>query len=523
MGRYSVEQRSLALPLLSAAFLSVLAMRVFAHIAAPSLSTDGWRIWSLAQSIPEHFFQSPFLRSFAAPSDRSAAFPLLWPSILAGVAWLTGLGPRAGLVAASAAFVAFAAASEALGHVAFQARWIGLAAAAALLSDNVFVSEFSGGGPMSMHLLLMASAGIGIASPSRFSDGRAFAVGLLAGLAALNRFDALTFAAVAVLATGLAAGSVRAAALCLIGLLIGFSPWIIYSVAAFGVPLATDNGGVVLQTNPYAHVSDWHRVPPKTAFDDPVGYGFKLMLNVLRFVRSYALSWMTFPPPYVGPTVLLLLTLGVALRALVRRARTRRPSWRELSSSRPLLFGAAVPGGSITHVVVGYLDQRYTIPLRWLAVLLASGVAARAVAPEWRSRFGAGMAALMLVFATWAGDTAIAAAAQAGRLWPAPGFGDGTKFAPLLACLPDDGHTVLFLEGHLAAEFAGTTGRRATFPPRNLEALPLSERRRFIDRFDVRTVVADQPVADGLIERLFVAEFTRACAGVRLFRVAAQP
>ena len=58
------------------------------------------------------------------------------------------------------------------------------------------------------------------------------------------------------------------------------------SLAVFGVPLATDNGGVALQVDPFAHVSDWHLVPPRNAFDDPVGYAFKLVLNVLRFVRS---------------------------------------------------------------------------------------------------------------------------------------------------------------------------------------------------------------------------------------------
>ena len=112
--------------------------------------------------------------------------------------------------------------------------------------------------------------------------------------------------------------------------------------------------------------------------------------------------------------LLLLLTLGFTARALVRRARTQPPDWRGLLGSRPALFGAAVLAGSITHIVVGYLDHRYSIPLRWLALLLLSGVAASAVPSEWRLRFGAAAAALMLLFAGWAGPAAMATTAQGG-------------------------------------------------------------------------------------------------------------
>ena len=80
----------------------------------------------------------------------------------------------------------------------------------------------------------------------------------------------------------------------------------------------------------------------------------------------------------------------------------------------------------------------------------------------------------------------------------------------------------MFLNSQLAAEFASTTGRRATFPPRNVEALPISARRRFNRQFDVGSIVADAAVDDGLIEHRFDARFAFTCAGLRIFRVAGE-
>ncbi len=174
------------------------------------------------------------------PGVRAFRGPLL-PLVLAPVAAVGGgIGAMRLLLAvlgACGAPLLFVAARQLLeGRAA-----LAVALAYALWPPHVFVSAHMLSEPLSMALLVAASA---LASRARLRDGGrvALAAGLMAGLAVLARPAALLPALFLVPV----AGDRRRAALLAVGLLAFLAPWALRNQVVLGRPLLTTNSGVTL-------------------------------------------------------------------------------------------------------------------------------------------------------------------------------------------------------------------------------------------------------------------------------------
>ncbi|MEE4290000.1 MAG: glycosyltransferase family 2 protein, partial [Erythrobacter sp.] len=113
--------------------LAVALPLLLAIVAAPPFSPDSWAFWELSQTVFADFYRFTHWRSYASDAPYSAAFPPLWPGLIAVADAITGSGPRTGLYLAFAAFGAFAMLSEEIGRRVTGAAWIGLAAALVLV------------------------------------------------------------------------------------------------------------------------------------------------------------------------------------------------------------------------------------------------------------------------------------------------------------------------------------------------------------------------------------------------------
>ena len=239
--------------------------------------TDGWRLYELAQTVFGDFYRSNYVATYQTLNigGYSADFPPLWPVALAITDKLLQTGPNSGYLAAFLCLALFMGVSELVARELTGVPAVGFAVAGIVVASWWFQVELLAGQTMPMQLLLLSVILYVFVLAGPLGAARCLALGVLCGLAFLNRFDALPFAIAMIAACGIAAKAWRAAGLFVAGLLLGMSPWIAYSLAHFGTLLASDNRTVALAAV-VTHTTEWYATPLPTVFDQPVAWTFKL-------------------------------------------------------------------------------------------------------------------------------------------------------------------------------------------------------------------------------------------------------
>lgn len=343
------------------ATLLVIAPLFLSLAAAPPYSPDSWALYELSQTIFGDFYRFSHWRSYASPSLYSAAFPPLFPTMIALVDGLLETGPRTGLYLAFGFFAGFALVSERIGRRVTGAPWLGLAAALVLLlGPNMLLAELGAGRTIPLQLLLYAFILLGLLHGKRIGVARAAGIGLLAGLAILNRFDAvlLPFFAAALIAW-LTRSPARALA-ALAGAALAVSPWVFYSLATFGTLFATDNAGIATALDPAAYVTDWWPIVQPTLADDPLAWAGRVAGNVFEYVYT-GVALIVSPMGLVGAA---FLAAPAALAYLAgRRPRAAESLWILAG------FGLIVAAMMAPQVLTGYLEYRYFSALFWTVFL----------------------------------------------------------------------------------------------------------------------------------------------------------
>jgi hypothetical protein len=233
--------------------------------------TDAWRLYELAQTVFGDFYKSNFVGTYQTigADGRSADFPPLWPVVLAIADKLLHTGLNSGYLVAFLCLAGFMAASELVTRALTGVPAVGLAVAGIVVASWWFQVELLAGQTMPMQLLLLSVILYVFVADGPLRTPRCFMLGILCGLAFLNRFDTLLFAIAMIAACAAAAASWRGALVFVAGLLLGMSPWIVYSLVYFGTPLASDNKTVALAAV-VTHTTEWHGTPLPTLFDQPV-------------------------------------------------------------------------------------------------------------------------------------------------------------------------------------------------------------------------------------------------------------
>jgi hypothetical protein len=493
------------------ALAAVLIPLLLAVIAAPPYSPDSWALYELSQTVWGDFYRLTHWRSYASAAPYSASFPPLTPVLIALADALFGTGPRTGLYLAFAAFAAFALLSERIGRQVTGAAWLGLGAALLLLlGPNMLLIEMQAGRTIPLQLLLYALVLIGLVRGAAITFGQAALIGLVAGLAVLNRFDAVLLPVPVALAIGWLTRSPAKALAALAASLVAVSPWVAYSLTHFGTLFATDNAGIATALDPRAYVTDWWPVPQASLADDPLAWTGKIAGNLGTLV--YVAAGLAASP--LGLAAAAFLAFPAALAFLCRRDRRQGGAF-------GVLAGFAVLTGLMLapQVLTGYVEQRYFSALVWAALLAAGcwGIAQ------------SGALAQRIVFAKAAGAAAVLAAgalaiAQASTAQAdAPDFDNAPDVAALKACVSatPDARILVLGDDRLVARAGALGGLATMMAPRNMAEgrLDAAASRAFAAAFAVTHVLAADPAKSEWIAETFAPAPASACP-LPLYRLA---
>jgi glycosyltransferase involved in cell wall biosynthesis len=460
-------------------------------VGNPPYSPDSWSFYELSKTIFGDFYRVDAIRSYASSSPYSSAFPPLYPTLIAVTDGLFGTGARTGLYLAFLSFVAFAMLSEKVGRKVTGAPWIGLAVALVLLlGPKMLVAELEAGRTIPLQLCFYAMVLLGLLEGRAMTVRAAAGIGLAAGLAVLNRFDAAPLPLLAAGVIWWLARQPKLAFASLAASLVAVSPWIVYSLSTFGTVFATDNSGVLTALDPRAYVTDWWPEAQPSLIDDPGAWISRIGGNMAAFVYSGA-------PLALGSMGVAMATATVVIGALHYLC-SRRPDKTSSDQLRPTelvvpaIFAAMVGVMMAPQLLTGYLEHRYFSALFWALFMLAGcWIVTRAASIHQRRVYVAIFAlTLMLVV--------IPLAVQRG--FSALGNASGSEFdaardvAALGHCLNNDRDARVLVLGddNFAAKAGAIGGLSTMMEPRNLVdgRLDTDDARAFIEAWEVDYVLA---------------------------------
>lgn len=520
-GAYTPDGHAPRLPSLWWPLLVIAAVLVpllLSVIVAPRYSPDSWAFYELSKTIFGDFFRFSHWRSYASDTPYSAAFPPLYPTMIAVVDSALGTGARTGLYLAFAAFAGFALASERIGRRVTGAAWIGLAAPLVLLfGPNMLLAELAAGRTIPLQLLLYALVLLGLLAGRTIGLGRSVVIGFVSGLAVMNRFDAVLLPLLAAAMIARLTRSPARALAALAGAAVAVSPWVFYSLTCFGTPFATDNGDIAVQIDPLAYVTDWWPSPPPTLAAEPMAWTARVVRNVFAYAYTAA-SLVASPLGAVG-AALLAMTAGPVVLA-------GRP--RRIGQGIGILAGFALFTALMMapQVLTGYLEHRYFSAVVWSGLLTVACWSLLAGGSLHQRRLFARLACGVVGIAS----VALAAghlmeASRAGELDPAgwAEFEAPADLSRLQACLSasPDARVLVVGDDNFAAR-AGALARITTMmEPRNIARARLGPAgaRAFVEAFAVDFVLVRDPVQDAAAHQRYPMRRTPGCA-LPLYRVA---
>ncbi|MCX9147986.1 glycosyltransferase family 2 protein [Erythrobacter sp. WG] len=499
-----------------AILLALLAPLLWSVVAAPPYSPDSWALWELAQSVFGDFYRFTHWRSYASDLPFSTSFPPLTPVLIAILDAAMGTGPRTGLYLAFACFAGFALTSEAIGRRVTGAPWLGLGAALVLLlGPNLLFIEMSAGRTIPLQLLLYALVLLALVRADPMSHARAAGVGLLVGLAMLNRFDALLLPLAVALAVGWLARSWQRGALVLMTAALVYAPWALWSLATFGTPFASDNAGIAAALDPRAFATDWWPTPQPTLADDPLAWAAKVAANV----AGLSLTALSLVASIFGVAILGYLAPPAALSVAARD---------RLRGSGPLrlLAGTAALAGLMLapQVLTGYLEYRYLAVPVWAAILAAGcwGIAQGRTLHQRRIFARAAFLVALLAAAGFVANQGRIAGTATERAQAWARFDDPADVRALGTCVANTAEPRILVVGDnlLAARAGGLGGLPTMMEPRNMAEGRLGSEgsRRFVETWRATHILAADPARAGWIEATFPVTPAAGCP-LRLYRV----
>lgn len=507
-------------------FTLLIVLPIFVSmLIAPGFSPDSWAYYELGQTVFGDFYRFTHFRSYWTTSSYSASFPPLFPITIGVVDRLVDAGARSGVYVAFLAFGIFALLSELIGRRAFGTAWLGLAIALLLLlGRGMLIGEMTAGRSIPLQLVLFALVLLGLLRAGRISIVGAAGLGVLSGLAVLNRFDAIMLPLFTAAAVWWLSRRPTLALVVLVGTAVTVSPWIMYSLTTFGVPFATDNSGVATALDRRAFVTDWWSVAPPTLGDDPGAWFARISVNVARFAFNLARALATWM------SVVLALALAVlgGVQYLAHQGRVDKAGEKITSQGLRIvaLFVAMMFALLLPQILAGYFDPRYYTALLWALFLVASGwMVLRGRTVHQRQIFArivfAVIASTLLAYS----GLVLARAATTGQLdfsrWS--DFDAPDDVATLKQCVAGDPTARILVLGSdlFVARVGAQGGLRTMMEPRNMVDGRLDKEgsQAFIAVWDVDYVLVANPARTDFAMATFNLAPVSGCP-LLLFRVA---
>lgn len=338
-----------------------------------TFSFDTWSVYELAQTPGQRFFEANTSRAYyISDSLYSTAFAPLWPVVIALFTPITE-NVYGSYIASFVCYAGFAIAAEELGRRAFNRRGLGLLSALLLLRYAGVRSDLGAGRSIPMFLMELACVGCLLFRMERASPRRVFAIGLLAGMMAMTRFDAIPSALVVLLGVIVLGVRDRRLLLVFLGFFLAISPWILYSWVHFHRVFAMDSGGAALSVDPNTFKLDFTVEKQQTLLDAPGAFLGKILHNFPQLVGAVSYA---FVASIFGPIILFVTIVAIY------RFESRRPPRRWDQRHRGLLLMALVGIAPLSgYLLTGYTEQRYFSATIWIAQFLGLGYVSRTL---WR-------------------------------------------------------------------------------------------------------------------------------------------
>jgi glycosyltransferase involved in cell wall biosynthesis len=480
-------------------FTLLMVLPLFASkLVAPNFSPDSWAYYELGQTVFGDFYRFAHFRSYWTTSSYSASFPPLFPVIIAVVDGLLDTGARSGIYVAFLAFAIFALLSEQIGRRAFGTAWLGLAVALLLLLGGALTNEMTAGRSIPLQLVFFAIILLNLLRAGRLNIAGAAGIGIVSGLAILNRFDAVMLPVLIAAALWWLSRRPTLALMVLVGAAVAVSPWIIYSLATFDVFFATDNAGVATSLDPRAFVTDWWSVARPTLGDDPGAWLARVSVNAARFALNLVRvleSWMS---------VVLALALAVlgGLQYLTHQGRVDKAGDRLTLGGLYVvaLFSAIMVALLLPQILAGYFDRRYYTAVHWAGFFMATGwMVLRGRTLHQRQIFARIIFSVIATAVLAYSGLVLAREAAEGQLdisrWS--DFDAPDDVATLKQCVADDPAARILVLGNnrFVARVGAQGGLRTMMEPRNMAdgRLDAEGSQTFVAVWDVGYVLVANP------------------------------
>lgn len=462
--------RSFAWPAVIAAL--VLLPLFLSVIASPNYSPDSWAFYELSKTVFGDFYRFSHFRSYASVSEYSSAFAPLWPTLIAVVDGGLGTGARTGLYLAFLSFFGFALLSENIGRKLTGEPWIGLSVALILLLGPSMVwDELQGGRTIPLQLLLYALVLRGLLAGRAITLLRACVLGFVAGLAVMNRFDAVLVPVF----TGLAIASLTRsplrtfAAIAASGIVI--APWIAYSLQTFGTVFATDNSTIATALDPRAFVTDWWPVEQQSLADDPLAWVAKMFGNAVQWTANGLALFFT----PLGFAFAMGAVAAGGFQFVGGKAPHQAFSTPDNSPQFAVMLAvfAFFLLSMAPQIVTGYLEYRYYSAVFWSAFLtIAAWQIARSRTVSQRQVFAVIYAGMIGIWILGFALSHFSQAAKTGRFssseWTS--FDNAQEFSELKQCVGEaqDARILVVGDDAFAAKAGALASMRTMMEPRNI-------------------------------------------------------
>ena len=426
-------------------------------------SQDSWSYYELSLHVFGDFYHINSWRQFHIISDYGISFPPLWPLLIASLNAVFDIGIYAGFalnfIIAPLTFLLLRRMSK----IWFGEKEIGCLLFCALMLTPDYTTALFSAGTLPLALLLWLTV-LYLYATKRFTPFlRAVLLGIVSGLAVLNRFDFLLPA----LVLGFFLRPLKITLTYYLSLLIALLPWIGYSASHFGVFWISDNSRTILSSIPL-FVRDYYPNAVPLLWDNPFSWLKKTIGAVIKsadvlFAATSALPWI----------------LGATLFATKQK-----------HLNKNILFFAVLIGAQLISILLtGFIETRYYVPLQLFLLVTLLWIALPDKIPNFFATF---IPAAFLLFAIFYAGAFIAKSItqSAPIAWTFNQKNlEPQEFSKLLNCMKKDG-AILLPPKNYSYKFGALTGITSYIEPTNMST---KNARAFIAQFNPRYLLTATP------------------------------
>jgi hypothetical protein len=353
-----------------------LAIVFFQNLALPPLTTDSWAYYINSKTIFEDFGFTNYIRQFQFLSDYNISFPPLYPLAIRLSTIFVDAGIYAGYLFNFIIAVAIGILLPKLTKLITGSALPGIFLLLLLLVNYHFLTELLGARSMILSLLLLIGL-IYIFLQKQLTQRHIAAIGVLAGLLTLNRFDFLLpsvllgfvlffVAKLTKIRTGLIYSTV---------FLLVISPWIWYSYSHFGSWFVSDNSRSILlaaKTFTFDYYPNPEQIP--TLFTQPFYWFayrviFKGGFSFIQFIKDIYYNPF-FQQLFIGVGILLTTISFIISRGeKILLSKSKFEPLRRLALLAPVFLFQLFSIG-----LTGFLDMRYTLFFLFYVCLFLVGL-----------------------------------------------------------------------------------------------------------------------------------------------------